>query len=141
MGAALVLNTGAILLTEWELGLGSAGSSTQKVGLITAPISPTASSVYSDFTLGAGDGLDPVTIVNGTWQTPTIVSGKATSVYGSPTPFTWTYTGAMPVSIYGYLAYDVAAPTGMWCEIYGTVRVLNSGDGLSEQLTFSGGAC
>lgn len=140
MAAALVLNEGAILLTMWELGLSDPLGSTQKIGLIVDPITPTASSVYGDFTLGSGDGLDPVVIANGTWQTPTIVSGKAVSIYGSPTPFTWTYTG-LTVVIYGYLAFDVGGPKGLWCEMYTTPRTLNTGDGLAEQLTFSGGAC
>lgn len=138
MANLVVPNEGAIHLLNFTLGRVLVGSSTQKVGLYLNNITPVPGSVYADFVIATGSGMDPQTITPGTWSSPTIVSDRASSFYGSPTPFSFT-NGGSTVTAYGYLVFDSSGPTVLWAQVFDAPRVLNPGDILNEQLNLTGG--
>ncbi len=96
---------------------------------------PVNSSTATSFTEATFGGYLPKTLVRATWQAPTIVSGIASSAYGS-TPQTWTVTSA-PQTIYGYYVLGATSGKVLWAERFSTSRALTVGDELDLTPVFT----
>jgi hypothetical protein len=87
---------------------------------------PLHSSTAGNFTECTFGGYAAVTLSQGTWNTPVLVSDTAVTSYGSA-PLAWTATNSQ--TVYGYYVVDQGGSNVLlWGELFGTSRTLNASD-------------
>ena len=134
----VIPNVGALRLLPLTLGKASNSSLAWEVVLFVNNYTPVPGSVYADFTPASFTGGSPVAIDQTLWDSPTVISDRASSEYDGGTPIVWT-NGSSAQTAYGYLVYDTVDNTVLWAERFGTERIVNPGSDLELFLNFTGG--
>jgi len=95
---------------------------------------PVNSSISSDFTTPTFTNYANKTLSRGGWATPSIVSSKGSSDYG--TTQSWT-CGASGDSVYGYFVIGTSSAICLWAERFSSVRTLANSDILNITPSFT----
>jgi hypothetical protein len=84
--------------------------------LFVNDLTPDATTILADLTEATWPGYSRVTLDRGTWTTPTVLAGCATSTYGT-VPQTW-YVGVLssPVTNYGAAFVDASSSVLRWVQ-------------------------
>ncbi|MBS3904776.1 MAG: hypothetical protein KGZ39_05575 [Simkania sp.] len=107
-----------------------------KLALYENNETPDQDSVYADFDLATGDGLDVIKTLSGGWDAAATVSHKAVKAYSAEQ--SWT-CGASGGTVYGYFIYDDSGtPRLVWAERFGSVKTLVDTDELKLTPTITG---
>jgi len=88
-------------------------------------LTPTQATVYADLTLATFGGYSAVTLTRGTWTSPTIISDKAVSTWGT-TPTFWTVTSGSE-TIYGYAMVTASSPVIRGIERFASPVAVSAG--------------
>lgn len=135
----IIPNEGAPTLLKFTLGLAAPSSITWGVALYTNNPTLGPGTIYAYLTQASGTGMNSQTVSPSAWGAPTIISNRASSTYGSPTPFNFTNGTGSAITAYGYLVFDATNSLILFCETFASSRTLNPGDELQLTLNFTGG--
>lgn len=116
-------NVGELLLLTWAVK-STTTPENMVLKLYKNNYTPVAGSVAADFTEADFSGYSAATLSRGNWGTPTTVSGKATSVYGSAQ----TFTAGSSQTVYGYYVVGATSGTLIFAERFTTAKPLESSD-------------
>ncbi len=105
--------------------------------LWTNDITPTQATVFTDLTRASFTGFFEMVMTRAGWTAPAIVSDQAVSTWKTA-PTNWTLT-ALPVTVYGWAAYNPGTLKLVIVERFDTPRALAIGDtiGVLPQMTLS----
>lgn len=104
--------------------------------LWTNDITPTQATVFTDLTRASFTGFTERVMTRSGWTAPVVSSNAARSTWGT-VPTNWTLT-ALPVTIYGWAAYNPGPLRLVIVERFDTPRALGVGEtiGVLPQFTF-----
>lgn len=136
LGMPLVIaNEGKPELLDILLRATSVTSAFFNLFLYTNNYTPVAAMTISSFTKPTWSGYADQSLLRGTWNAATLVSGKGKATYGS-SPNQWT-VGSGGGTLYGYAVQSLVTSNMLWAELFATSRVLLAGDVFKLQPVFT----
>jgi hypothetical protein len=121
----LVPDVGEVALLD--MALSDTTPEAQTLSLYTSNTTPAEGDTHATYTIAAGDGSDPKSLVRATWNAASTTSGTTSKTYPAQT---FSFTGSF--TIYGYLVRKATAGTLLWAEkVYASGQAFSSGDSLA----------
>jgi hypothetical protein len=132
----VVTNDGAILLIDWAVHVALAVDAPLALALFQNDYTPGKGSVFADFVEPTFSGYARRPISRALWTVPTVVGGRAESVYNS-VPFEWV-NASPPVTLFGYFVLAPSTLKVLWAERFNTSRTIPTGSKLQVQPAITG---